>query len=138
MLRLKKPLSSVISIKLTKEHHLVAHELYLTCPAFEQALSSSSEDPPPALAKMVMVCMVRGFFTKLQFVCAQSPCSQVSGSMQALQLVLGGCKNCGLKVHMSGRLCTLLKLRLYPFCARFLEQHWTVVLSTVGSSSCTT
>ena len=45
--------------------------------AFERALSSSSDDAPPPLAKTVIVFTVRGLFNKLQFAYAQFQCCQV-------------------------------------------------------------
>lgn len=68
--------------------------------AFEQALSSSSDNPPPALAKIVMVFMVRGLFNKLQFAYAQFPCSQVRGDKLYDPFWEAVCRieKCGLKV----------------------------------------
>ena len=67
--------------------------------AFEQALSSNSEHQP-ALAKTVMVFMVRGLFSKLQFAYAQFPCSQVRGDKLYHPFWEAVCRleNCGLKV----------------------------------------
>ena len=44
--------------------------------AYEKALSGDQE--PPSLAKSVLVFMVRGLFTKLQFAYAQFPCSSLA------------------------------------------------------------
>ena len=67
--------------------------------AFEQGLSSNSEHQP-ALAKTVMVYMVRGLFSKLQFAYAQFPCSQVRGDKLYHPFREAVCwlENCGLKV----------------------------------------
>ena len=67
--------------------------------AFEQALTSNSVDQP-ALAKTVMVFMVRGLFSKLQFAYAQFPCSQVRGDKLYDPFWEAVCRleNCGLKV----------------------------------------
>ena len=45
--------------------------------AYEKALSGDQE--PPSLAKSVLVFMVRGLFTKLQFAYPQFPCSSLAG-----------------------------------------------------------
>ena len=76
--------------------------------AFEQALSSSSEDPPPALAKTVMVFMVRGLFTKLQFAYVQFPCGQVRGDKLFDPFWEAVCRleKCGLKVSQFLHTCT--------------------------------
>lgn len=68
--------------------------------AFEQALSSSSDNPPPALAKTVLVFMVQGLFNKLQFTYAQFPCSQVRGDKLYDPFWEAVCRieKCGLKV----------------------------------------
>ena len=68
--------------------------------AFEWALSSSSEDSLPALAKTVMVFMVRGLFTKLQFAYSQFPCGQVRGDKLYHPFWEAVCRieKCGLKV----------------------------------------
>ena len=42
--------------------------------AYEKALSDDQE--PPSLTKSVLVFMVRGVFTKLQFACAQFSVTQ--------------------------------------------------------------
>ncbi len=68
--------------------------------AFERALSSSSDDAPPPLAKTVMVFMVRGLFNKLQFAYAQFPCCQVRGDKLYDPFWEAVCRieMCGLKV----------------------------------------
>lgn len=48
---------------------------YLT--AFERGIQSTS----PQLAKTMMVFMVRGLFSSLQFAYAQFPCAELSGEM---------------------------------------------------------
>ena len=64
--------------------------------AFEHAMSSA-EPIKPSIAKTIMVFMVRGLFSKLQFAYAQFPCCQVRGdkrfegrviSSSALQYVM--------------------------------------------------
>lgn len=47
---------------------------------FEQSLSGS-EPSSPALAKTMMVFMVRGLFSKLQFPYVQFPCGSISGDL---------------------------------------------------------
>lgn len=48
--------------------------------AFEQALSGERQPSPP-LASTMMVFMVRGLFTKLQFAYAQFPCGSITGDL---------------------------------------------------------
>ena len=47
---------------------------------FEQSLSSSTP-ASPKLAKTMMVFMIRGLFSKLQFTYAQFPCADLSGDL---------------------------------------------------------
>lgn len=70
--------------------------------AFEQALFPSSEDPLPALAKTIMVFMVWGLFSKLQFAYAQFPCNQVRGDKLYDPFWEAVCRieMCGLKVNL--------------------------------------
>lgn len=66
---------------------------------FEQSLDSS--DPPsPKLAKTMMVFMVRGLFSKLQFPYAQFPCTDLSGELlyQPFWEAVGRLEACGFKV----------------------------------------
>ena len=69
--------------------------------AFEQALSSCSDDVPPSLAKRVMVFMVRGLFSKIQFAYTQFPCCQVRGDKLYDPFREAVCRieMCGLKVN---------------------------------------
>ena len=49
--------------------------------AFEQALEHSTTPEPEALVKSMLVIMVRGLFTSLQFPYAQFPCATVTGDL---------------------------------------------------------
>lgn len=68
--------------------------------SFEQAISSHSEEPQPVLAKSVLVFMVRGLFTKLQFAYAQFPCSQMRGDKLYVPFweAVRRLEKCGFKV----------------------------------------
>ena len=65
---------------------------------FERSLTE--DQPSPPLAKSMMVFMVRGLFSKLQFPYAQFPCANLSGDLlyepfwEAVRCV----ETCGLKV----------------------------------------
>ena len=67
--------------------------------AFEQSLSKS-EISSPKLAKTMMVIMVRGLFSKLQFPYVQFPCADISGDMlyEPFWEAVGRLEMCGLKV----------------------------------------
>lgn len=75
---------------------------------FEKSLLSS--DPTPQLAKTMMVFMVRGLFTSLQFPYAQFPCAELSGEMlydpfwEAVRRV----ETCGIKVYMYNTMIDLI------------------------------
>ena len=66
---------------------------------FEQSVMDSSP-APPKLAKTMMVLMVRGLFSKLQFAYAQFPCAGLSGHLlyKPFWEAVGRLENCGLKV----------------------------------------
>ena len=71
---------------------------------FEQSLSeggNTSENQSPKLAKTMMVFMVRGLFSKLQFPYAQFPCADLSGEMlyKPFWEAVGRLETCGLKVR---------------------------------------
>ena len=65
---------------------------------YEKALNGDEE--PPSLAKSVLVFMVRGLFTKLQFAYAQFPCSSLAGEKLFKSFWDAVCRleTCGLKV----------------------------------------
>ena len=65
---------------------------------YEKALNG--DDEPPSLAKSVLVFMVRGLFTKLQFAYAQFPCSSLAGEKLFKPFWDAVCRleTCGLKV----------------------------------------
>ena len=65
---------------------------------YEKALNGDEE--PPSLAKSVLVFMVRGLFTKLQFAYAQFPCSSLAGEKLFKPFWDAVCRleTCGLKV----------------------------------------
>ena len=61
----------------------------------------ASSEQGRALAKTIVVIMVRGLFTKLQFPYTQFPCSHLTKD-QLYELfweAVGRIENCGLKVH---------------------------------------
>ena len=68
---------------------------------FEKCLMED-KPAPPQLAKTMMVFMVRGLFSSLQFAYAQFPCAELSGELlydpfwEAVRRV----ENCGLKVYI--------------------------------------
>ena len=66
---------------------------------FEQSLSSSTP-ASPKLIKTMMVFMVRGLFSKLQFAYVQFPCADLSGDLlyEPFWEAVGQLENCGLKV----------------------------------------
>ena len=66
--------------------------------AYEMALSG--DEQPPMLAKSVLVFMVRGLFTKLQFAYAQFPCGALTGEKlyKPFWDAVGRIETCGLKV----------------------------------------
>lgn len=49
--------------------------------AFERAMSGETEDDGGALAKSMMVMMVRGLFTPLRFAYVQFPCEKITGDL---------------------------------------------------------
>ena len=67
---------------------------------YEKALNGDEE--PPSLAKSVLVFMVRGLFTKLQFAYAQFPCSSLAGEKLFKPFWDAVCRleTCGLKVSV--------------------------------------
>lgn len=68
--------------------------------AFEQSLANSSSLRQP-LARTMMVFMVRGLFSKLQFAYAQFPCASVTGDLLYAPFweAVGRIEACGLKVR---------------------------------------
>ena len=73
-----------------------------------RSLDTDIEQLPP-LAKSVMVFMVRGLFTKMQFAYAQFPCCSLTGDKLYAPFwnALSRIENCGLKVCIlySGARC---------------------------------
>lgn len=67
---------------------------------FEQSLSESEVNPPPKVAKTMMVFMVRGLFTRLQFPYAQFACGDISGDLlyDPFWEAVGRLETCGFKV----------------------------------------
>ena len=67
---------------------------------FEKLVLGS--EPTPQLAKTMMVFMVRGLFTSLQFPYAQFPCADLSGEMlyDPFWEAVRRAETCGLKVHI--------------------------------------
>ena len=59
-----------------------------------------SGDTSPPLAKTMVVIMIRGIFSKLQFPYAQFPCCALSGDQlyDPFWEAVGRVENCGLKV----------------------------------------
>ncbi len=85
----------------------------------------------PKLAKTMMVFMVRGLFSSLQFPYAQFPCVDLSGDLlydpfwEAVRRI----ENCGLKVYtlLYYRYMFAYYTKFYMFSLhdiRCLEQHW--------------
>ena len=77
--------------------------------AFEHAMSSA-EPVKPSIAKTIMVFMVRGLFSKLQFAYAQFPCCQVRGDklFQPFWEAVSRLETCGLKVgSLAPQLCSM-------------------------------
>ena len=79
---------------------------------FERSLSesddtSASENSP----KTMMVFMVRGLFSKLQFPYAQFPCADLSGEMlyEPFWEAVGRLETCGLKVHVIYKMLITIK-----------------------------
>ena len=68
--------------------------------AYERSLNGS-EKLSPSLAKTVLVFMVRGLFSKLQFAYCQFPCSALTGDKMYAPFwdAVGHLENCGLKVR---------------------------------------
>lgn len=66
---------------------------------FESSLLEDKQ-MPSQLAKTMMVFMVRGLFSKLQFPYAQFPCANLSGDLlyEPFWEAVGRVENCGLKV----------------------------------------
>ena len=78
--------------------------------AFEQSLSEG-EPSSPDLARTMMVFMVRGLFSKLQFPYVQLPCGNISGDLlyEPFWEAVRRLEMCGLRVRLS--LCR------YMYCA---------------------
>lgn len=87
--------------------------------------SSLLEDKPmsPQLAKSMMVFMVRGLFSKLQFPYAQFPCANLSGDLlyEPFWEAVSRVENCGLKVRSQLIIIIILYvvLRLTTIVIRF-------------------
>ena len=66
---------------------------------FERSLTNDQSSSPP-LAKSMMVFMVRGLFSKLQFPYAQFPCANLSGDLlyEPFWEAVRRMETCGLKV----------------------------------------
>ncbi len=69
---------------------------------FEQALLNNST-PSPKFAKTMMVFMVRGLFSKLQFAYAQFPASDLTGDLlyEPFWEAVGRIERCGFKVLLA-------------------------------------
>lgn len=70
----------------------------------EQSLANDSEDSQsrcPKLAKTMMVFMVRGLFSKLQFPYVQLPSADLTGDLlyDPFWEAVGRLEKCGFKVH---------------------------------------
>ena len=95
---------------------------------FEQSLSDSAP-ASPKLAKTMMVFMVRGLFSKLQFAYAQFPCADLSGDLlyEPFWEAVGRLETCGFKVGF----ITFLYFDnfILNFDHRCLVLRWTVILS---------
>ena len=102
--------------------------------SFERAISSGSEAPQPVLAKTVMVFMVRGLFTKLQFAYAQFPCSQVRGDKLYVPFWEAVCRleKCGFKVTL---LCTLILVLMSVLFCTLILVLMSVLLCMLGAGS---
>lgn len=76
--------------------------------AYEKALGGNEQ--PPTLAKSLLVFMVRGLFTKLQFAYAQFPCSTLAGEKLFVPFwdAVRRLETCGLKVSAVFSLFMLL------------------------------
>ena len=72
---------------------------------FERSLEGGIEATRPDLAKSMLVFMVRGLFTKLQFPYAQFPVASVSGDQlyEPFWEAIGRLENCGLMVSFCNR-----------------------------------
>ena len=87
---------------------------------FERSLSegdvTSDSENSPKLAKTMMVFMVRGLFSKLQFPYAQFPCADLSGEMlyEPFWEAVGRLETCGLKVHV-----------IYSITSTFKQLHYS-------------
>ncbi len=68
---------------------------------FEKSLSQLDSPAVPTFAKTMMVFMVRGLFSKLQFAYAQFPCAKLSGDLlyEPFWEAVGRLEVCGLKVN---------------------------------------
>ena len=77
---------------------IVKQQWVVSTVAYEKALSGDQE--PPSLAKSMLVFMVRGLFTKLQFAYAQFPSSSLAGEKLFKPFWDAVCRieTCGLKV----------------------------------------
>lgn len=80
---------------------------------FEQSLSDS-DTTTPELAKTMMVFMVHGLFSKLQFPYVQLPCGDISGDLlyDPLWEAVGRLENCGFKVCYTHTVYTLVQVNL--------------------------
>ena len=90
-------------------------------------VSMKKDAPPePQLAKSMMVFMVCGLFTRLQFPYAQFPCANLSGDQlyEPFWEAIRRIETCGFKIT-NGYLFNNV------FC-RFLEQHLMLILSIEG------
>ena len=66
---------------------------------FEDSMKNDTP-PEPQIAKSMMVFMVRGLFTRLQFPYVQFPCAHLSGEQlyEPFWEAVGRIETCGLKV----------------------------------------
>ena len=73
--------------------------------SFEQSLEQSTKSE--SLAKTMLVIMVRGLFTKLQFPYAQFPCATLTGDLmfEPFWSAVYHIENAGLKVKLEPNLC---------------------------------
>ena len=100
--------------------------------AYEKALSDDQE--PLSLAKSVLVFMVRGLFTKLQYAYAQFPCSSLVGEKLFKPFWDAVCRleMCGLKVsaHTHTHIHNNCTLSLC-YCSHLTFTHFHCLCSCV-------
>ena len=103
--------------------------------AFEQSMQQQQNTTVEPLASSMLVIMVRGLFTKLQFPYAQFPCASVSGDLlfDPFWEAVSRIERLGLKVNdfLLWLLSSLSSLLLFTVsCVRSWHQHFMEPLST--------